>query len=137
MSNFFIFSMKKAIKNASLPDFDLNFTCASFVEIFWWGISLSPLEHYSDRKILKKSLKIFLSALLYENLPLCAIYIKILTLSRYSSTLYLLSEHVGTEKCYNIILKLVKIKIWIFANYKVASWNCYQQNTLKNYIEDS
>jgi hypothetical protein len=26
--------MEKAIKNAFLPDFDLNFTCANFDEIF-------------------------------------------------------------------------------------------------------
>jgi hypothetical protein len=32
--NFFIFSIEKAIKNAFLPDFELNFTFANFDEIF-------------------------------------------------------------------------------------------------------
>jgi hypothetical protein len=44
--------MEKPIKNAFLPDFDLNFTCTSFAEIFGME-SLSPLGHYSDQKIQK------------------------------------------------------------------------------------
>jgi hypothetical protein len=34
VSNFIIFSMEKPIKNAFLPDFDLNYTCTNFAEIF-------------------------------------------------------------------------------------------------------
>jgi hypothetical protein len=57
--------MEIGIKNAFLPDFDLNFTCANFDEIF--GMESLTLICPKNSE---KSLKIFLSTILYEMFPL-------------------------------------------------------------------